>query len=107
MANLSNFSCTCPDYRAAQDADPSARFLSQQIPRDWSSTGAGMKNNQRLCKHIIRALMLSGAIKEWDDLAGLLGYSVADFPTPNAAKYQPRDIKPRMNRNPRYGDDFS
>ena len=66
-----------------------------------------MKNNQRYCKHIIRALILNGSIKEWDDLAGILGYSAADFPTPNATKYKPPSTRPRLNKSPRLGDDFS
>ena len=102
-----SLTCNCPDFQAAIAPDPSAKFFSEQLGSDWSASGAGMQNNQRYCKHIIRAMVLHGLIKDWDELSAILGYNSADFPSSPLEKFKGRDTRSRLQRNPRRGDDFS
>ncbi|HEY9747456.1 MAG TPA: hypothetical protein V6C63_02045 [Allocoleopsis sp.] len=51
MAGVSaDFVCTCPDFTKQQAALRDSPYVSEQVDRDWSASGAGTDSD---CKHII------------------------------------------------------
>jgi hypothetical protein len=75
--------------------------VSRQIDRNWSNNGSfgGVTNQGGRCKHIFRVLIEL-------DLIDQLGIP-RDLPTPGLQSYQPPSDRPRLQKSPRYGDDFS
>lgn len=62
---MKSYRCTCPDYRAAADKNPSASATSELYTRDWHQGFDGVTANGGICEHIFAVLRRTGEIKEY------------------------------------------
>lgn len=59
------YTCTCPDWTRKQSMLINSEYSSELVSRDWSDSDAGVKGDNKWCKHIYAVLLARGELSRY------------------------------------------